>query len=107
MGFGSVPVEIISWPNGNGLSADFSVSALLESDTAYPSFTRAAALFRLAGVMRLAVPNWSSLPQRPQLDKSCIQRSRVAGSTRCWAGAAITLRHRVKRPVLDAIAEQV
>jgi hypothetical protein len=32
-----------------------------------PSFTNAAACFRLAGVMKFIVPISSSLPQRPQL----------------------------------------
>jgi hypothetical protein len=39
------------------LSADFTVSASLESDTLKPSLTSAAAAVRFAGVMRLTVPN--------------------------------------------------
>ena len=46
-----------------------------------PSFTRAAACFRLAGVMRLIAPSWSSLPQRPQLEISVIHRSRSSSVT--------------------------
>src|SRR5439155_1223593 len=48
----------------------FSVSGSLASETETPSLTSAAACFRFAGVMRFIVPISSSLPQRPQFDKS-------------------------------------
>src|ERR1700682_6026701 len=43
-------------------------------ETASPSFTSAAACFRLAGVMKFAAPSSSSLPQRPQFDSSFVAR---------------------------------
>src|SRR5206468_1061387 len=49
---------------------DFSVSGSLASETETPSLTSAAACFRFAGVMRFIVPISSSLPQRPQFDRS-------------------------------------
>src|SRR4051812_2513411 len=45
------------------------------SETLTPSFTRAAACLRLAGVIRLLAPTWSSLPQRPQFESSVFQPS--------------------------------
>src|SRR5439155_411047 len=43
------------------------------SETLRPLLTSRAAATRLAGVMRLIIPFWSSLPQRPQLRRSRIQ----------------------------------
>ena len=57
MGFGSIPVAIISCPNGNSLSADFTVSALLERETVKPSLTSAAAALRFAGGDQVDGPN--------------------------------------------------
>src|SRR4030095_14671439 len=65
----------IAHSTGQGTSTPFCVSAFDASDTATPSFTRAAACARFAGVTRLSVPSSSSLPQRPQLDSSVCQRS--------------------------------
>src|SRR5258708_14428799 len=58
-------------------------------DTEKPSFTNPAACFLLAGVIRCKAPISSSLPQRPQLDRSFFQRSYCASVT-VWAGAGVT-----------------
>jgi hypothetical protein len=42
------------------------------SETLLPLLTRRLAATRLAGVIRLMAPTWSSLPQRPQLRRSRI-----------------------------------
>src|SRR5882757_5609435 len=73
----------ISCSYGKGLSTALTVSASLASDTENPSFTRAAASFRFAGVIRLRAPIWSSLPQRPQLERSFFQPSYSAAVTTC------------------------
>src|SRR5258708_27199436 len=61
------------------------------SETLRPVLTSRAAATRLAGVMRLIIPFWSSLPQRPQLRRSRIQdvTSFSVGSGCC--GMAILL----------------
>ena len=41
-------------------------------DTVIPSFTSAAACFRLPGVIKFAAPSSSSCPHRPQFDRSFI-----------------------------------
>src|SRR5262245_26394098 len=60
----------------------FCVAAFEASDTAKPSFTRAAACFRFAGVIRLSAPISSFGPQRPQFESSFCQRSNSAWVTR-------------------------
>src|SRR5271166_1870824 len=45
------------------------------SEMATPSLTIPAASLRLAGVIRLRVPSWSSFPHRPQLESSVINLS--------------------------------
>src|SRR5215469_5893713 len=60
-------------------------------DTETPSFTRAAACFLLAGVIRFRVPIWSSLPQRPQFDSSFFQRSYSSGLTVCPGAGVMAL----------------
>src|SRR5215468_723183 len=67
--------------NGDGLSAAFSISSLRAREYETPSFTKAAACLRFVAVIRLMVPNWSSLPHRPQLDSSFIHWSTIAFDT--------------------------
>src|SRR5881397_1974937 len=50
-------------------------SASSEHETLTPSRTSPAAALRLAAVIRLTVPAWSSFPHLPQLESSVIQRS--------------------------------
>ena len=54
--------------NGLGESSAFSVISGWPSETTVPVFINAAACLRLAGVIRLTAPSWSSLPQRPQFE---------------------------------------
>src|SRR5215813_15149362 len=69
---------------GFGLSTAWTVSASPARDTENPSFTRPAACFLFSGVIRLRAPISSSLPQRPQLERSFFQRSYSAVVT-TWA----------------------
>ena len=66
---------------GKGLSTALTVSASLASDTENPPSRDAAASLRFAGVIRLRAPIWSSLPQRPQLERSFFQLSYSAAVT--------------------------
>src|SRR5579862_9155461 len=76
------------WPKGESLSSALAESVLCAMETETPSLTSAAACLRLAGVMRLTAPIWSSLPQRPQLESSVIHWSTMAAVTAWvdWAG---------------------
>src|SRR5579863_10339851 len=56
-------------------------------ETETPSLTSAAACLRLAGVIRLTAPIWSSLPQRPQFESSVIHWSTMAAVT-VWLDCA-------------------
>jgi len=82
------------------LSTAFSVSASAASDTETPSRTSAVASRRFAGVIRLRVPIWSSLPQRPQFESSVFQRSYWAAVT--VSGAAGALCEKTPCPVYAA-----
>src|SRR5678815_5363300 len=73
---------VIAHSAGHGTSSTFSKKVLVESDTGTPSLTSASAAFRLAGVIRLSVPSWSSAPQRPQLDNWVCHASYCASLTR-------------------------
>src|SRR5262245_38049825 len=73
---------------GLGLSTAFSVSASPASETDSPSFTSAAARFRLAGVMGLSAPISSSFPQRPQFDRFVFHCSYCAMVT-LWLEPAV------------------
>src|SRR5579871_3961809 len=78
------PVSVaVSIPHsaGQGTSMAFSKAVFVDKDTGTPSFTRANAALRLAGVIRLSVPISSSFPQRPQLDNSFCQASNCAWLT--------------------------
>src|SRR5215472_2937592 len=78
------PVSVavsIAHSAGQGTSMAFSIAVFVDNDTVTPSFTRASAALRLAGVMRLSVPISSSSPQRPQLDNSFCQASNCAWLT--------------------------
>src|ERR1043165_9009081 len=78
------PVSVavnIAHSAGHGTSMAFSIAVFVDKDTGTPSFTRANAAFRLAGVIRLSVPISSSLPQRPQLDNSFCQAANCASLT--------------------------
>src|SRR2546423_542369 len=78
-----VGVEVvIAHSAGHGTSMAFSIAVFVDNDTGTPSFTRANAALRLAGVIRLSVPTSSSFPQRPQFDNSVCQRSYCASLTR-------------------------
>src|SRR5712691_13556006 len=77
-GFVLRPGPPITRVMGLELSRAGSTSALRAIDTENPSLTARSAAFRLAGVMRFTAPTWSSLPQRPQLDSSFINRSKSA-----------------------------
>src|SRR5579863_3006614 len=76
-----MPIPSILTSYGLGLSTALTVSVSAARDTEKPSFTSAAACFLLAGVIRFRVPISSSLPQRPQLDRSFFQRSYCASVT--------------------------
>jgi hypothetical protein len=77
-----VGVEVsIAHSAGHGTSTAFSKNVFVDKDTGTPSFTRANAALRLAGVIRLSVPISSSFPQRPQFDNSVCQRSNCASLT--------------------------
>src|SRR5688500_6264750 len=80
-GSGGCAVATIARPSGLPLSALLTESVSRDSDTLTPSLTVAIAAFRVASVIRLTVPRWSSLPQRFQVDSSVIQRSIVAASS--------------------------
>src|SRR5437773_11683659 len=67
---------------GQGTSTAFSVGTFDDSDTGNTSLTRAAAALRFAGVIRLRVPISSSLPHRPQFERSICHRSYWAGVVR-------------------------
>ena len=77
--------------NGEPLSTAFTESVSRDSETETPSVTSLAAALRLAGVMRLTVPNWSSLPQRPQFERSFIICSKsafeICAGVGVWASA--------------------
>jgi len=62
---------------GSGPAVDPSLGRSASSDieTLTPSRTSAAAALRLAGVIRLMVPAWSSFPHFPLLESSVIHRS--------------------------------
>src|SRR6185369_7860050 len=75
---GFSPVAVIVCVNGFPLSAALSVMRGCSSETVMPCLASVAACFTLAGVIRLTVPRWSSLPQRPQLESWVIQRSKSA-----------------------------
>src|SRR4029079_2955853 len=77
----SVPIVSIVSSYGLGLSTALTVSTSAAKDTDTPSFTRPAACLRLDGVMRFRAPIWSSLPQRPQFDRSVSHRSYAASVT--------------------------
>src|SRR5215475_14341250 len=79
-------VLVIAHSAGHGTSTAFSMDVFVDSDTGTPSFTSAKAAMRLAGVIRLSVPTWSSFPQRPQFDNSVCQASYWASLTRGRAG---------------------
>src|SRR5579863_8275381 len=64
-------------------------------ETETPSLTSAAACLRLAGVIRLTAPIWSSLPHRPQFESWVIIWSTVAAVT-VWLDCASAVR--VSRP---------
>src|SRR5260370_23074070 len=72
---------IIAHSAGHGTSMAFSKKVFVDKDTGTPSFTRANAALRLAGVIRLSVPSSSFFPQRPQFDNSVCQRSYCASLT--------------------------
>src|SRR5262245_59057770 len=55
-----------------------------DNDTVVPVRTSAAACCRLAGVIRLVAPNWSSFPQRPQFDSLVIHSSNCGFVTLLW-----------------------
>src|SRR5262245_45716516 len=74
--------DVIAHSAEHGTSMAFSVYAFADRDTGTPSFTRASAALRLAGVIRLSVPSSSAFPQRPQLDNSVCQASYCASLTR-------------------------
>src|SRR5579862_5083942 len=75
------------WPKGESLSSALAESVLCAMETETPSLTSAAACLRLAGVMRLTAPIWSSFPQRPQLESSVIHWSTMAAVT-VWVDCA-------------------
>ena len=77
----SDPMPCMTTSYGVGLSTACTVSASAESDTDTPSFTSAAACLRFAGVIRLSAPISSSLPQRPQFERSFFQRAYSASVT--------------------------
>ena len=64
----SVAVPVMWCATGEGLSAEDTVSRGRAQDTVRPVRTVAAAAAVTSGVMTLSAPNWSSSPQRPQLD---------------------------------------
>src|SRR6185503_2082942 len=74
--------DVIAHSAGHGTSTAFSMNVFVDSDTGTPSFTRANAALRLAGVIRLSVPSSSSFPQRPQFDNSFSQASYCPWLTR-------------------------
>src|SRR4030095_16853575 len=74
--------DVIAHSAGHGTSTSFSKNVFVDSDTGTPSFTRANAARRLAGVIRLSVPSSSSFPQRPQFDTSFSQPSYCVWLTR-------------------------
>src|ERR1051326_2164358 len=79
------PVSVavsIAHSAGQGTSTAFSNAVFVDNDTGTPSFTRANAALRLAGVIKLSVPISSSFPQRPQLDNSFCQAANGASLTR-------------------------
>src|SRR6266850_5333276 len=78
-----VSVEVvIAHSAGQGTSMAFSKNVFVDSETGTPSFTKANAALRLAGVIRLSVPSSSSFPQRPQFDNCVCQAWYCASLTR-------------------------
>src|SRR5271157_2216067 len=61
--------------SGPAVEPSFGRSASSAIETLTPSRTSAAAALRVAGVIRLTVPAWSSAPHFPQLESSVIHRS--------------------------------
>src|SRR5882672_8973167 len=78
--------EVIAHSAGHGTSMAFSKNVFVDSDTGTPSFTKANAALRLAGVIRLSVPSSSSFPQRPQFDNCVCQAWYCASLTRGRGG---------------------
>ena len=63
------PLSTMKCTGGLGASTDASNRTVRDMEMVTPSFTVAMACWVLAGVMRLGAPSWSSVPQRPQLDR--------------------------------------
>src|SRR5258705_7851357 len=74
--------DVIAHSAGHGTSMAFSKNVFVDSETGTPSFTKANAALRLAGVIRLSVPSSSSFPQRPQFDNCVCQAWYCASLTR-------------------------
>src|SRR5262245_12090169 len=82
----------------------FCVAAFEASDTEKPSFTRAAACFRLAGVIRLSAPISSFGPHRPQFESSFCQRSNSAWVTSGWGDDAAPCERTTMPPIRRLMA---
>ena len=63
------PLSTMKCTGGDGASAVDSKLTVRDMEIRTPSFTVSRARFVLAGVIRLGAPNWSSAPQRPQLER--------------------------------------
>ena len=61
------PLATMKWRGGLGASGELSYVMGQAQEMEVPSLTNPAAWTRFSVVMRFKVPNWSSLPQRPQL----------------------------------------
>src|SRR5215475_5084998 len=59
------------------------------NDTERPLRTNRAAAARLAGVMRLIAPTWSSFPQRPQFRRSRMYERTSASVGKARSGMAL------------------
>ena len=86
---------------GDPLSSAFPVSRRRLKDTATQSFTRAAAAFRTAGVIRWTARS-DLLTQRPQLESSCIMESMPERVSFCCCAERKRLLHtnKIKVPVV-------
>src|ERR1700761_1082377 len=73
------PVRVVLRTIGGGLSTASLVSALRAMEKETPSLTVPIAALRLAGVIKLTAPIWSSAPQRPQLESCFCRRTKSAG----------------------------
>ena len=100
-----VPTLVILRTMGCGLSTASSSSALCAMEKDTPSFTRFTACFRFLGVMRLIAPNWSSFPQRFQLE-SCVISCTKSSAVPSWLDAAFASIDEIAAAEKDAAAKR-